>query len=227
MTAGTDTVITLTGSAFTNLMDTFQWTSDLLLTAADGSSVTLTPDSITQGELVVTIPDTTPPGNYTLQAVKGDVTSNPVVFSIKPEVEISDVSCSEGILTITGSGFGDAPPEGAEEYINVEVDGVPVEIISWTDTEVKTAVSNCSGTVTVKALYGSDTHEGGGCEVCSADCNHDGTVDNEDLTIMNAEYTRIDCAINPCQADCDGDGSVDLWDLIIMKKEFLKEDCCF
>ena len=227
ITAGTNTAVNLTGTAFTNLIGTYQWTSDVALTAADDSSVILTPDSITQGELTVTIPGTTTPGNYTLRAVKDENTgSNPVALSIKPEVMITDVSCSQGILTITGSGFGDAMPEGAEEYINVEVDGVPVEIISWTETEVKASVSDCSGTVTVNALYGADTYDGSDCEMCYADCNHDGTVNLDDLTIMIVEYSRFDCDINPCQADCNGDGRVNIFDLIIMKVQFFKDGCC-
>ena len=139
---------------------------------------------------------------------------------------ITDVSCNEGVLTVTGSGFGDAPPEGAEEYINVEVDGVPVEIITWTDTEVQASVSSCSGTVTINALYGSDTYQEGECEVCYADANQDGAVDLFDLIVMINEFLRTDCATNGCQADCNGDGSVDIIDLIILKIEFPKADCC-
>ena len=225
ITAGTNAAVTLTGEAFTNFFGT-EYTSDVSLTAADGSSVTLTPDIISQGAMTVTIPGSLATGNYNLQAVKGDVASNPVVLSIKPEVEISDVICSEGVLTITGSGFGDTPPEGAEEYINVEVDGIPVEIISWTDTEIAVAVSNCSGTVTVNALYGSDNYEGDNCQVCNADINQDGRVDLFDLVIMISEFIRDDCDINQCQADCNSDGSVDIWDLIIIKVEFLKDNCC-
>ncbi|MCK5256059.1 MAG: hypothetical protein KAQ81_08560, partial [Deltaproteobacteria bacterium] len=103
---------------------------------------------------------------------------------------------------------------------------VPVGIISWTDTKVEVSVSNCSGTVTVNALYGSDTYGDSDCEVCYADCNHDGTVDLFDLAILKTEFSRTDCYTNPCQADCNGDGSVDIFDLIIMKVHFLKDDSC-
>ncbi len=225
--AGTDTQVTLTGTAFTNMMGTTQYTSDVTLTAADGSSVLLAPDSITQGELTVTILGTIAPGNYILRAVKDDAVSNPVTLSITPKVVITDVGCRQGIITITGSGFGDAPPDGAEEYINVEVDGVPVEITSWTDNEVKVSVSSCSGTVTVNALYGSETCDGIDCEMCYADCNRDGMVDLFDLTIMIVEFGRIECSdTNPCQADFNGDGSVDLFDLLILIIEYPAQNCC-
>jgi hypothetical protein len=227
ITAGHETVLTVTGSGFTNLAHSIELLSSLRLTATDGLSVELIPNTISEGEMTVTIPGNLTIGNYALRAVKLGKLSNPMVISITPEVVISNVSCNEGILTITGSGFGDAPPEGAEAYINIEIDDVPVGIISWTDTKVEVSVSNCSGTVTVNALYGSDTYGDSDCEVCYADCNHDGTVDLFDLAILKTEFSRTDCdTTNPCQADCNGDGSVDIFDLIIMKVHFLKDDCC-
>jgi hypothetical protein len=161
ITAGKDTAVTLTGLAFTNLVGTFQWTSEVALTAADGSSVTLTPDSITQESLTVTIPGTTAPGNYTLQAVKGEyASSNPVVVSVKPEVVITGVDCSKclGTITITGSGFSEKPA-GTDEYISVTEGGRALDVISWTDTQIKASGTRCRGTVTVDALFGSAAWE--------------------------------------------------------------------
>jgi len=227
MTAGTDTAFILTGAAFTNLIGTYEWVSDVLLTAVDGSSVTLTPDSITQRSLTVTIPGTTATGNYILQAVKGTyATSNPVAISIKPEVVIDDVVTVGSTLTITGSGFGDSPPEGSGDYLNVEVNGVPADISSWTDTEITASVSgygasSTGGTVTVNALYCNATFSGSSCEVCAADCDNDGTVGIEDLLIMKQEFLQT-----PVLADCNGDGNVDLFDLIIMISEYLRDNCC-
>ncbi len=170
MVAGTDKVVNLTGSAFTNVitmggMVVYTHTSDVNLTAADGSSITLAPDSISEDSMSVTIPGSLAVGNYDLHAVKAGGTenekmSNPVVISIVPDVIITDVNCDKkkGVLTITGSGFGEKI-EGTDAYISVEVNGDPVEIISWTDTQIKASVSRCSRriTVTVNALYGSDT----------------------------------------------------------------------
>jgi hypothetical protein len=162
MTSGTDTQIMLTGAAFTNVMGFFRRTSDVVLTAEGGYSVTLTPDTITQGALTVTIPGTTAPGNYSLKAVKSvDAVSNPVVISVKPEVVISSITRSKclGVVIIAGAGFGNAPPEGAEDYINVEKDGVPLTIIYWTDKIIRAYASISKGTVTVNALFGSDIYE--------------------------------------------------------------------
>jgi hypothetical protein len=158
MTTGTDTIVTLTGAAFTNLIYGFELTSNVVLTAADSSLVTLTPDSITSNQLVVTIPGITAPGNYSMRAVKGPAESNPVVISVKPAVTITDVQCRKqrGRLVIRGTGFGQKI-EGTEDYINVEVNGATVDIISWTDTRIKASVSSCSSVenVEVNAIYGT------------------------------------------------------------------------
>jgi hypothetical protein len=158
MITGTDTVVTLTGEAFTNLVSGFDFTSSVVLTAADSSSVTLTPNSINSNQLVVTIPGTTAPGNYFLRAVKGSAESNPVVISVKPAVTITDVKCVKrrGRVTIKGTGFGEKL-EGTDAYMNVKVNGETADIISWNDSRIKIAVSRCSNDddITVNALYGS------------------------------------------------------------------------
>jgi hypothetical protein len=167
ITAGTDTVVTLSGSAFTNVISGFDLTSNVKLTADDGTSIELTPDAISEDTLIVTIPGTMAAGNYNVRAVKGPSESNPTVISIKPDVTITDENCNRkrGVLTINGSGFG-TKPEGTDADINVEVNGVPVEVISWSDTRIKVSVSSCvkNATITVNALYGSasNSDSGGG-----------------------------------------------------------------
>jgi hypothetical protein len=161
MTAGTDTLVTLTGAAFTNTyLGMFNWTSNVSLTAADGSTTVLTPDSISEYSLTVTIPGTTAAGNYDIRAVKESTESNPVVISIKPAVTITDVKCRKrrGRLIIRGSGFSEKV-EGTDSYINVEVNGEMADIISWRDNMIKASVSRCStdANVTVNALFGSAT----------------------------------------------------------------------
>jgi hypothetical protein len=164
MNAGSDTLVTLTGAGFTNLIYDFELISIVRMTAADASTIDLTPDSISEDSLTVTIPGTTATGNYDVRAVKGSTESNPIVISIIPDVFISNEDCNRkrGLLTITGSGFG-KKVEGTDDYINLEVNGAIAEIISWTDTQIKAYVSSCSNrtTVTVNALYGSYTIGGG------------------------------------------------------------------
>jgi hypothetical protein len=171
VTAGADTTVTLTGKALTNIVETpapIELASTAELTASDGSVTSITPDSVTQSEMVLTLSGLSA-GNYHLRAVKGTNASNPVVVAVTDDVTMTDSSCNKkkGTLTIDGSGFGEKP-EGTDDYINVQVDGQTVDLISWSDTQIRASVSSCSkrATITVNALYGSassaDSGNGGG-----------------------------------------------------------------
>jgi hypothetical protein len=164
VTAGHDTSVTLSGSAFTNLDDGVELLSNVVLTAYNGSTIELIPDSISQDSMTVIIPGNLATGNYYLRAVKGPSGSNPAVVSVKPEVTITDFECNgkRGILTISGSGFSEKV-EGTDAYINAKLNGVKLDIISWTDTRIRASVSRCSSsdTVTVYTLFGLTTSGNG------------------------------------------------------------------
>jgi hypothetical protein len=165
ITEGTAETVDITGSAFTNLdQQGEEILSDVLLESEDGSTnITLTPDVISQDTITVTIPDTLPAGNYKVKAVKQDKFSNPKVISIKPAVTITNVNCDKrrGILTITGTGFRDKP-EGTDFYINVEMNGQIVDLISWRSDQIKVPVSSCRkkslGDITIHTLFGTATY---------------------------------------------------------------------
>jgi hypothetical protein len=165
LTAGSDTSVVISGSAFTNMSEGIELTSNVVLSALDGSVIELTPDSISENSLTVTIPGTTTTGNYDMRVVKDVQESNPVVVTIVPDVEITDVRCRGNkkrgyTLTVTGSGFGDAPPPGSGDYLNVVLNGIVLDsTITWEDTEITAGVSRCPSTslVNVNALFGSDT----------------------------------------------------------------------
>jgi hypothetical protein len=165
MTTGTDTPVTLIGSGFTNTVGNVTKTSTVILTADDGSSTELTPYDMDACSLTVTIPGTTDPGNYTLQAVKEDAVSSPVNLSIKPLMEITGVACASAcsgpVFTITGSGFGAEQPAGSEEEgINVMKDSIELFVSDggWSDTKIKASgVTSCRGVITVNSVYGSAT----------------------------------------------------------------------
>ncbi len=153
MIAGTDTVVTITGAAFIDDGNT----AYVVLVDADGSETELYPDSITQAQLTVTIPGAIPAGNYTLQAVKdADTASNPVAISIIPAVAITDMDCSKCLstMTITGTGFA-VKPDGTDVDISVTEDGRLLNVISWTDTEIKVSGARCRGEVVVESIFGS------------------------------------------------------------------------
>jgi hypothetical protein len=160
ITAGADRIVNLLGETLTNLMGAVEYVSDITMTGADGKAVTLTPGSISSNQLTVTVPGATAPGNYALRAVKGTAASNPVVISVKPQVAIASSNCNgkKKVLTVSGTGFGEKPAN-TDAWINLQVDGQTVDILSWSDTEITASVSNCSNNaaITVNGLLGSAT----------------------------------------------------------------------
>ena len=158
MTAGTATQVTVLGSALTNTLGALEWASKVVLTAQDGSTTELTPDTINSCLMTVTIPGSMSEGNYELRAVKEDTASGRFVISVIPAVEISEVTCSKclGTMTITGTGFA-GKPDGTDEDITVTEGGRPLNIISWTDTSIEVSGARCAGDLEVTTLFGSAT----------------------------------------------------------------------
>jgi len=164
ITAGTDTTVVLTGAAFTNYAGPTLYESSVALTAADGSSVTLTPDLMDQGLIAVTIPADTAPGNYDLQAVKDEFKSNPAPLSIVPKVAITR-ALANGPVTIRGQGFG-GYAEGAT-FVSTTVVGKAKRrngkrkrttevgtIVSWTDKKIVAQFASSPDKVTVHSIFG-------------------------------------------------------------------------
>jgi hypothetical protein len=148
--AGTNTAVTLTGASFTNITGANQYVSDVALTAADGSSVTLTPDLLDQGSMSVTIPGETAPGNYDVRAVKE--------------------AAGGSTVTISGSGFaGYAAGSGTSVTGTVttvrggrkKTKTVDAAIVSWSDTAIEAdfGVGTIPNAVTVNSVFGSDTSQ--------------------------------------------------------------------
>ncbi len=162
VTGGAATSLNVTGAAFTNTTEGVAYSSDVKLTAADGSSVTLTPGVIEQGLIGVTIPADTARGNYNLQAVKADVASNPTVISVLPDVAIGKVFGDQRV-TIVGKGFG-GYAEGSGTSVTgtiVASDGstavVSATVRSWNDKKIKVVFDTRPDEVTVNSVYGSAT----------------------------------------------------------------------
>lgn len=162
VTAGFATQLTISGAAFTNLVlgptGTIELTSSISLKAADGSATVLTPDSITEETIVVTVPATMAPGNYALTAVKGNSASNSVNLAVMPEVKITSASCSNGIVSITGSGFS--------QYVNASGSGTSVSlpdavadctVLSWSDNSIDAKCGECDPAINVDSVYGEAT----------------------------------------------------------------------
>lgn len=162
--AGKATMVVLSGAGFTNQQGGKVYDSDVRLTAADGSSVTLEPDLILdEGNLAVTIPATTRPGNYNLQATKGKIASNPAVISITPKVSISRATY-QGRVTILGSGFAGYAQGSTTSVTATIVTGsgrrattrtVEGKVVSWTDTKIVADFGAIPQNVTVNSVFGT------------------------------------------------------------------------
>jgi hypothetical protein len=215
ITAGEETTLTLNGVAFINEIGDFTWLSEVKI-----NDQMLTPTIVDQGEMTVTIP-ALDPGIYDVKVVKGDVESNPIAINCVPGVVIDDVACEGGVLTVTGSGFGEEPPAGAEEFLNVKMGDVALDITSWSDTQIVANTSICGGEVTVNALYGSASV---GEDCCEGDLNADGDVDGSDASGFKLDFGRSSfndpCTDGTCEGDFDCDGDQDGTDASLFKSDF-------
>jgi hypothetical protein len=172
ITAGRDTTVKLVGAAFTNTAEGVSFESDVELKSADGNSVILTPDAITEAGIAVTIPADTAPGNYSVRAVKVDaandnkeVKSNPAVISIVPKVKIDGLTSGKTV-TIKGSGFGGYGKGSGTSVTRARTWGwgrwarttaVEGKIVSWSDTEIVANFGAVPKEVTVNSVFGKAT----------------------------------------------------------------------
>ncbi len=166
VSSGKNSLVLLSGAAFTNTANGQQYTSNVTLTAEDGTAVTLTPDVVMdQGTLAVTVPSGTKPGNYKLQATKGSLASNPTVLSVVPTVKITS-AIANGPVTITGTGFG-GYAKGSGTIVTATVAGTRLRgtgattvqgtIISWSDTKIVARFRQVPQTVSVQSVFGGAT----------------------------------------------------------------------
>lgn len=160
--AGANTTLTITGSAFTNTVQgptgPIELASNVLLTADNGFSLTLTPGLISESSMNVTIPGTVPEGNYSLRAVKGSKSSNVMALVVVTPVKVTSAKLNrKGTVTISGSGFGAAPSRSYDSGLGVTINGTRCTISSWSNTRIvaTSPYAKLNAVVTVKALFGS------------------------------------------------------------------------
>jgi hypothetical protein len=160
ITGGASATLVLTGAAFTSAIGNTSYESDIKLTATNGSSVTLTPDIIVdEGMLAVTVPASTPPGNYRLKALKGGFTSNAAVISILPKVKITLAASKGNTVTITGAGFGGYAARSRTAVSGTTLKGATVKgtVVSWNDRRIVAKFSSLPSKVTVNSVFGKVT----------------------------------------------------------------------
>ncbi|GFE58974.1 IPT/TIG domain-containing protein [Geobacter sp. AOG1] len=153
--ANKQNALTITGGSFTNQSNGIDFTSSVTLTNGT-TTVTVQPTSITVSEIQANIP-ALPVGTYDLLVVKGDKQSNLTRIAVIPPLAITAATVSGSTVTITGSGFGKAPPTDVSTGLGVFApDGSQCAIVYWSDTKivVTSTVLKAGSTATVKSLYG-------------------------------------------------------------------------
>jgi hypothetical protein len=165
MVAGEDTVLTITGSSFINRVQNpvtgeydITLDCDVRLTDPAGNATTLEPSAVTPDTIGVIVPASLQAGNYKLAAVKGPKASNPVGIALTPPVGIDEATCSGGVLTLTGSGFG-SYVESVDSGTDVtSLIGGATEtgmVVSWSDSRIVANFSDCGETVEVNGVFGA------------------------------------------------------------------------
>jgi len=157
-------VVTITGTNFLNTVGGINYTSDVVIDTGE-EAITLTPDSITASEIVVTVP-AMDSGRYGLYVVKSEMRSKLVAITVAPPVTIDAATIEGDNVVISGAGFGEYDVS-YEEYLGVTVesgtvaDVVDCAIVSWSDTEIVVTCPDArpGDLATVDALYGSDSAE--------------------------------------------------------------------
>ncbi len=156
--AGQAVTVTVTGKALTNDVATPTGMTTLksvvTLTDSNGKVTELTPETISESSLTVTIPADLAPGSYYLRAKKAANESNPMSFVIVPKATISNVSLSDNIITVSGSGFS-AYMAGSDSGVGISVGGTECSVDSWTDTQIVAKCSANCGSVVVEGVFGS------------------------------------------------------------------------
>ena len=157
--AGEETVVNVTGTNFQTTVGGINYTSDVVIDTGE-DIITLSPDSITDSEIMVTVP-ALDSGRYGLYVVKSEMRGKLMTITVAPTVTI-DLAIIEGDnVVISGAGFGEYD-SSYNEYLGVIIesgtaaDVVDCTIVSWSDARI---VVNCPDArigdlTTVNALYG-------------------------------------------------------------------------
>jgi hypothetical protein len=124
-------------------------------------------------------------GNYMVTAKKGSRYSNPLVISITDPIVVVSESCTDGTVTLTGSGFGDSYLDANGSLTNVSGDITTTtekcnkkgrcttttttttetgNVGSWSDTAIEASFSACpdAGTVGVSNVFTTSSGDTGG-----------------------------------------------------------------
>nr|QNO50705.1 hypothetical protein HLBKPKBF_00023 [Methanosarcinales archaeon ANME-2c ERB4] len=163
MVAGEVTVVNVTGTNFLNTVGGVNYTSDVVIDTGE-ETITLTPDFITDSEIVVTVP-ALDSGRYGLYVVKSEMRSKLVAITVAPPVAIDSATINGDNVVTSGAGFSEYD-SAYREYLGVTVESgtgaaVDCAIGSWSDTRIMITCPDArtGDLAIVDALYGSDSAE--------------------------------------------------------------------
>lgn len=157
LVADTPNVITLNGVSFRNTGGNGVVYNPTINISNSTTSINVTPDSVTVSEIKAVIPALSK-NIYTLRVMKGDVQSNPIKLVVVPEQVIKTaILSSNNTVTISGRGFGDAPPPDFKSALGVFINDNQVKVLSWSDEKIVASgsVIQAGATVKVQTLHGA------------------------------------------------------------------------
>ncbi len=175
MVAGTQTNLTITGSGFFTQSNGPIPRVELVNTQGIITEIYLNRSAVTETTINVTIPATMPPDIYELYVIRGQrytqgdsgrdysKRSASVPFLIAPDVAIDSVNCSDGTVTINGTGFGNmftADKYGNEGFVDslnqlgIDGGGLSCIVKSWSNTQIIAQCEEDTNTINLNSLYG-------------------------------------------------------------------------
>jgi hypothetical protein len=165
--------VVLGGTGFVNLVQNpmtgvydITLGSDVVLIGADGSETVITASSVSGLNVEAAID--VAPGNYKIAAKKASRNSNKLNIAVTPNTTIDSATCTDGTVTITGSGFSsylDAADSGTAVVATVTyrvggkkkgtdvTETLSAEISSWSDTEIVGSFPTCPDSVDVTTVF--------------------------------------------------------------------------
>jgi hypothetical protein len=174
-----DSNIVLSGTALVNEVQNpltgeydITLTSQVILIDADGFETVLDPASVSGDTIEVDIPSTMPAGNYRIAAKKAQKLSNPLNLAITPELAVTNATCGEGLVTVSGSGFGSylaatdsgtsvtatvtykvVTGKGKDKTRTTVIETQAGDVTSWSDTGIEAQFAACPDEVTVDTVF--------------------------------------------------------------------------
>ncbi len=165
---GNSTSLVINGDNFYEIINNKTYSSVVVLVNRPGNNITtLTPSSITNTQIVVTIPSMSR-GGYGIYVLKnGSMKSKKLPMVSAPDVIVSTAKKNDNTITILGSGFG-GYDSLYQKFVNVTIKYVNrrgatifrnVQVSDWSDIAINVSSTDAEigDIVTVNSIFGSNS----------------------------------------------------------------------